>query len=190
MVTLDLTAGSHHIDSELPMKIPRIVLFLAAVVIGLGVGGGCRARKKEITELQRKEAALQASEAQFSLTLRNWAEAETALAKAVTLDPDNGSYWVTLGSMRMKLGKKDLARDAYKGALRAYELEASKEKTDASPSLQQVYVLALLGRVDDARALLDKTAKRFGDQRIVRVFIEEKQLDRLMADPKFKESAL
>lgn len=172
------------------MKLPRFALFLAAVVIGLVAVAGCRAKKKEITELQRKEAALQASEAQFSLTLRNWGEAETALAKAVALDPDNGSYWVTLGTMRMKLGKKDLARDAYKGALRAYELEGAIEKADASPWLQQVYVLALLGRVDDARALLDKTAKKFPDQRSVRVFVEEKQLDRLMADPKFKESAL
>jgi tetratricopeptide (TPR) repeat protein len=169
------------------MKFARLVILVA---VALAVAGGCGRKKKEITELQRKEAALQASEAEFSMTMKRWDEAEAALAKATTLAPDTGQYWVSLGSMRMKQGKRDAAREAYKGALQAFEDTAAKEKTDAGAWLQQVYVLALLGRVDDARARLEKAAKQFPDQRNVRLFVESKQIDKMLADPKFKENAL
>lgn len=168
----------------------RIMILLAATALAVGFGAGCPAKKKEITELQRKEAALRASEAQFSLTMRNWAEAEAALAQAVGLDPDNGSYWISLGSMRMKLGRRAAAKEAYQGALRAFEAQAAKDKADSGPWLQQVYALLLLGRTADARSVLHKAEKQFPNQRNVRIFIEDKQLDRMLADPKFKDNAL
>ena len=124
------------------------------------------------------------------MSLRNWAEAEAALTKGVSLCPDTGAYWVSLGSMRMKLGKRDGAKAAYKSALRAFETQAEKNKADAGAWLQQVYVLALLGRTEDARTLLDKAGKRFPEQRNVRLFIEGKQFDGMLADPKFKDNAL
>jgi tetratricopeptide (TPR) repeat protein len=172
------------------MKSLRIVLLTTALAVTVGVVAGCRAKKKEITELQRKEAAHLASEAQFAITMRNWAEAEAGLTKAVAACPDVGAYWVSLGSIRVKLGKKDAAKDAYKGALAAYEIEAEKDKTDPGPWLQQVYVLALMGRQNDARALLDKAAKRFPEHRAVKRFIETKEFDRMLTDQKFKDNAL
>lgn len=164
-------------------------LILVAVA-ALAFGAGCRAKKKEITELQRKEAALLASEAQFAMSLRNYAEAEAALTKAVEKVPDTGGYWVNLGAMRVRLGKRSEAKAAYQGALKAFASEAEENKNDPEPWLQQVYVLALLGRVDDGRAMLDKTVKRFPENRNVKLFIEGKQLDQILADPKFKEMAL
>ena len=50
--------------------------------------------------------------------------------------------------------------------------------------------LALLGRTDEARALLDKVAKQFPDNRSVRGVVQEKQFDRMIEDPNFKQVAL
>jgi tetratricopeptide (TPR) repeat protein len=170
------------------MKITRISMVVSAVA--LMFGGGCGARQQEITELQRKEAAHLASEAEFAMTLRDYARAESVLTKVVKLCPDTGAYWVSLGSARMRLGNRGRAKEGYEGALRAYEAEARRDKTDVEPWLGQVTVLALLGRVDDGRALLDKIAKQFPGNRTLRAFIERKQLDQMLGDPKFKEIAL
>lgn len=157
-----------------------------AVLLFLGVGCG---KKPEITSLQRKEAASLLSEAQFALTLRDLPRAEGLLAKATAVCPDMGDSWVSLGSVRMKLGQRDAAKSAYKQALAVFEEAAAKNKADAEPVLQQVTVLALLGRVGEARALAEKLPARFPTNRNVRMYVEGKNLERLLADPKFKEVA-
>ncbi|HVS53378.1 MAG TPA: tetratricopeptide repeat protein [Opitutaceae bacterium] len=164
------------------------LLFLAALV--LATGSGCGAKKKEIASLDRKKAAAAVSEAEFALTVREYQRAEGLYAQAAALCPDTGDYWVSLGSTRMKLGQRDGAKSAYKSALAAYEDAARQDKTDPAPVIQQMTVLALLGRADDARSLLEKLPARFPDNRQVKNFVEAKQLDRLLADPRFKEVAL
>jgi tetratricopeptide (TPR) repeat protein len=160
------------------------------VLVACSVVNGCKPGGKKITDLQRKEAAHLDSEAQFAVTMRQWERAEGLYAKAAELCPDTGLYWLSLGVSRMQLGKRDAAKEAYKGALKAFQHEVSLEKTDIQPWLKQVEVLALLGRVDDARALLEKAAKQFPNDRAVRSFIENKALDRMLADPTFKQNAL
>lgn len=169
------------------MKLTRIFLMAATI---LALASGCGVKKKEITSLQRKEAANLVSEAQFAVTLRDYARAEGVLAKAAELCPDTAEYWISLGSARMRLGQRDAAKKAYQSGLAAYEQEAAEKKTDPQPVLQQVTVLALLGRVDEARALLEKIPARFPDNRTIRAAVEGKMLDRMLADPKFKEVAL
>lgn len=170
---------------------PTRLLVVWAAIAALFVAAGCGGvKKKEITDLQRKEAAHLASEAQFAMNLRDWARAESLLTNVVEIVPDTGPYWVSLGAMRMKLGNRDGARAAYRGALDAFEAEADEDKTDPEPWLQRVYVLALLGETDDGRSLLEKTAKQFPDHRNVRAFVDGKQFDAMLSDPKFKEMAL
>lgn len=165
-----------------------VILFL----LGLGLlAGGCSPKSKEISSLQRKEAATLVSEAEFALQLKDYARAEGLLAKAVELCPDTGKYGVDLGSVRVRLGKKDGAKAAYQVALKAYEDEAKlPETTEAGPMLRQVYVLALLGRVEDARSVLAKAQKKYPESRQVRAFVEGKQIDKMIADPSFKLIAL
>ena len=165
-------------------------LFFLAVVLVLGAAA-CKPKVKtsEITSLQRKEAATLVSEAEFAMQIRDLPRAEGLFAKATALCPDDGKYWVDLGSLRVRLGNKDAARAAYKSALAAYETLAADGK-DSQPWLQQVYVLALLGRTDDARAMLERAQKKFPDDRDVRAFVENKQLDQMIAHPRFKEIAL
>ena len=167
------------------------VFFSLAVVVLCGTPG-CSPKSKEITSLQRKEAATLDSEAQFALQLKDLARAEGLIAKAADLCPDTGKYWVDLGSIRVRLGKKDAARTAYQGALKAYEGAAANAGAapDPGPWLQQVYVLALLGRVDDARSVLARAQKKFPESRAVRSFVEGKQIDQMIADPSFKLIAL
>ncbi len=175
-----------------PLRQPwRAVTGLLALGLALGAMG-CGAKKKEITELQRKEADFLVADANFAMNMRDWARAESGLTKATGLVPDNGVYWTSLGSMRVRLGNKSGAKQAYLGALKAYENAAAADKTkaDVEPWLKQVYVLALLGRVEEGRALLGKIGGRFPGNRNVRVFIEGKQFDTMIADPLFKQAAL
>ena len=140
--------------------------------------------------MERKQAANFVSEAQFATTLRDFSRAEGLYVQATTLCPDTAPYWMSLAAVRLRLGQRDGARDAYSHALKAFEQAAAENKTDSEPALQQVYVLALMGRVDDARTLLGKLPDRFPNDRGVRNFVEDKRLDRLIADPQFKQLAL
>lgn len=165
-----------------------VSIILAA--LALLVSGGCGPGSKEITSLQRKEAASLVSEAQFALQLKDFARAEGLLAKATALCPDTGKYWVDLGSIRVRLKQKDAARVAYKSGLLAYEVAATKDASDPGAVLQKIYVLSLLGQIDEARAELMQASKRFPENRAVKSFSEGKQLDKMLADLRFKEIAL
>lgn len=167
------------------MKLLRPCVIFALVVFA---AAGC-GKKKEITSLDRKQAANLVAEAQFAVSIRDYARAEGLLGQAAALCPDTGSYWLVLGSTRVRLGKRGDARRAYQEALGAFEDAAAKDKNDAQAALQQVYVLALLGRQDDARKLLAKLPDRYPNDRNVRAFVEGR-LDRIVSDPQFKEIAL
>ena len=168
----------------------RHVIF--GVALGLLVAGGCKPKGKDIPTLTRKEAATLVGDADFAVTLRDLAKAEGLYAKAVELCPDTGEYWLSLGTTRARLKQRDGAKKAYQGALAAFEAVAKDPKNakDSGPALQQVYVLALLGRVDDARALVEKTKKAFPGDINVRKFVEGRQLDAMLASPMFKEVGL
>lgn len=159
---------------------PRLLLgAMAALALA-----GCRAR--EITSLQRKEAASVASEAEFAVTIRDWKRAEGLYARAIDLCPDAGDIWLNLGIARMHLVDHPGARSAYKGALRAYEDAMDREPANSEVVLRRAYVLVLLGRADEARGVVDRARSKHPDDRRLRVFVENKDLDRMVADPRLK----
>ena len=158
-------------------------------LVALLAFAGCKPHR-EITSLQRKEAATLASEAQFAMSLRDFSRTEGLLTKAVALCTDTGDFWVDLAAVRMRQGNRDGAKNAYRSALSAYE-EAYKQGSENTEAiLQQVFVLASLGRVDDARALLEKARKQHPDDRTIQDFVRARQLDSMLVDPHFKETAL
>jgi tetratricopeptide (TPR) repeat protein len=167
----------------------RVAGWILLVMI-VATAPGCGAKKKEITTLDRNRAANVASEAQFALSLRDFARAEPLLAEAAEICPDTGDYWMMLGQTRMRLNQRDGARSAYRRALDAFKQDADANKTDPQPLLQQVTALALLGRVDEARQLLESLPARFPDNRAVRSHLDNKVFDRMLADSSFKELAL
>ena len=166
------------------------VIPLVLTVLALLVTAGCKPKPKDISPLQRKEAANFVSEAQFALTLRDYARAEPLFEKAAKLCPDSGDYWVNLGVTRRRLGNKSGAKAAYESARSAYRDAYEIDAKQVESYLQEVYVLALLGKPDDARKLLETAQKKNPDNRVIRNFIEVKQLDRIVADAGFKEIAL
>ena len=164
----------------------RFLSLLLLVAIGFTAGCG----RKEITALQRKEAANLVSEAQFALTLRDYARAEPLLAKATSLSPDAPELWQSLGAVRRKLGNKGGAKDAYSQMFDAAKDQYKADATKTDALFQQIYALALLGRADDARAALAKAQKNHPDDRAINAFADSKQLDRILEDPAFKELAI
>lgn len=163
--------------------------FLLLVVLVAGCVTGC-SRHKEVTSHQRKEAASLVSEAEFAVTLRDYARAEGLLAQAVAICPDTPEYWLNLGVMRRRLDNRAGAKDAYEQMLDLSRDIYRRDPMNADALLQQVYVLALLGRLDDARAALEKAQKNHPSDRNVRAFVESRQLDHTLEDPAFKAIAL
>src|SRR5262245_57105137 len=141
----------------------RFAFVLGAIALVFTAACG---RQKEITTLQRKEAANLASEAQFAMSLRDLPRTEGLLKKAAELCPDSGEYWVNLGSVRMHMKDRSGAKTAYKSALSAYQAAYKKDSKDKDLLLRQVYVLALLGDVKEARSVLDDAQKKNPDDRL------------------------
>lgn len=169
------------------MKLPRSLVW-ALLGVAAALLGACG--RPQVTTLQRKEAAHLASEAQFAVTLRDYARAEPLLAKAVAICPDTPEYWLTLGTVRRRMDNRSGAKSAYERALDTSRDAYDRDPKNSEPLLQQVYVLALLGRMDDARDALAKAQKKHPDDRTVRAFVESRQLEHLADDPSFKELAL
>ena len=155
----------------------RLALVLAAVV----VLAGCRAR--QITSLERKEAANVISEAQFAVTMKDWARAEGLYAHASELCPDEGETWVGLGVARMRLNNREGAKSAYKSAVSAYRDAIKAKPTDTTPVVRCASVLVILGRAEEARSLVDKAYAANPNDRYLRNFVEMKGMDRIIADP-------
>jgi Flp pilus assembly protein TadD len=163
-----------------------VTTFRLALVLAAGMLlAGCRA--KEITEIDRAEAANAVSEAEFAVTMKDWVRAESQYAKAVGICPDQGETWVGLGVVRMRLHNSDGAKSAYKSALSAYSDAMDKDPKDTLPVIRSASILVILGRVDDARTLVDKAYAKNPEDRRLRNFIEVKGLDRIAADPGLKE---
>jgi len=161
------------------------------LLLGLAVvfSPGC-ARKQEITSLQRKQAANLVSEAQFAMTLREYARAEGLYAQATALCPDTPEYLLSLGAARRRLGNRDGAKAAYEQMLDLAKDHYKHDSKDPQPLLQQVYVLALLGRMDDARAAQERAQKNHPNDPNVRAFIGNRELERMPDSPGFKDVAL
>ena len=169
--------------SGMKISLRRVSLILLGLWAALMTGCG----RKEITSLQRKEGASLVSEANFAVSLRDYARAEGLFAQAVAACPDTTDYWVGLGTVRRKQDNRAGARTAFEEALKASRATAKREATNGQLRLQQVYIQALLGRVDDARETLSQAQKDLPDSRDIRSFVERNELDRILADPGFKD---
>lgn len=163
----------------------RVVLVILSFL--LAIASGC-SKKTEVTSLQRKEAATLVSEAEFAITIRDYPRAENLMRQAAELCPDNGSYLLGLGNLCRQNGKKAEAKTAFVSALEAYE-DAYKTEPAGALLMRQMYVHALLGQGDEARAVLKKARSKHPKDAEVSGF-DEKALESMLADPGFKALAL
>lgn len=149
--TSRLPAAKLPANAMLPLT-PRLSLALLLVLTFTITA--CSKKAPEISSLQRKEAASLVSEAEFALALRDRARAEELLTKATALCPDDGAYWLDLGSVRRGLENKDGARQAYTAAAKAYAAAYKADRMDLQSLLQQIYTEALLGNTKTVQKLL------------------------------------
>jgi tetratricopeptide (TPR) repeat protein len=161
--------------------ISRLVLVSAAAL----ALAGCHPR--EITSLQRKEAANVLSEAQFAVTMRDWKRAEGLYARAADLCPDAGDSWLNLGIARIHLENRAGARVAYKCALSAYEADCDRDPANSQAVLRRAYVLVVLGRIGEARSAVDKARLKYPEDWRLRNFAQGRGVDGLVSDPKLRE---
>lgn len=164
-----------------------LVLFASFAVLAVG---GCKPKAADISPLHRKQAASLVSEAQFAMTMRDHARAEPLFAEAAKLCPDDGGYWLGLGVTRRRLGNLSGAKNAYEKARSAYGDAYALDPNQTDALLQEMYVLALLGRPDDATKRLEKAQKKDPTNARLRMLAEEKQIEKLLVEPTFKEIAL
>ncbi|HZZ19226.1 MAG TPA: tetratricopeptide repeat protein [Opitutaceae bacterium] len=161
----------------------RARLALAAAAI-LAIAG-CRA--KQVTTEERNQALLDASDADFAVTIHDMPRAEGMFAKAVELCPDEGDVWLKLAVVRMQLKNPDGARQAYKSALSAFKDASKAHPADSSLILRRAYILVILGRGDEGRRLVEDAAAKAPDDHRLQAFIQAKGLDKMLADPSVKQ---
>jgi len=147
--------------------------WIAAILTVAVVVSGCGPAGKIPTERERRQAAQLASEAQFAVTLKDWPRAEKLYVQAAAAHPD-GAYYLGLGAVRVRQGNRSGAKDAYEAAIKSCEFDARQNPKDPEPWIRHAYVLAMLGRVEEGRALLGKAEKRFPDNRRMRSFLESR----------------
>ena len=158
---------------------------LVALILAFGA---CKPKDVEVSSVARAQAAHLASEAQMQNKLRDYAEAEKSLARAVELDPNEPAYWSGLGLNRVMLGDKSGAKKAYKRELELCEKAAKKDPKDIDLQLTPLRPLVLLGRADDARKLLEKVGRDHADNAALRQLIESKPIDKMLANPAIQQA--
>ena len=150
---------------------------------------GCSREPKEVTPAAKAEAASLISEAQFAMQIREFSRAEELIDRALKLRDDMPEYWVSLGMARRRQDNKSGARKAYEHAL---ELHTERYKKDKTPEelVQQSFVLALLGKQDDALKLLEKGIKDHPDSAMLKKMADPRGLPRTFQSTDFKALAL
>ena len=163
------------------MKRTALLLLCAAAVLP----GGCKDKPKVVSAEDKLKAENFVSEAQFSMQIREYARAEELFQKAIAVRGDYPEYWVALGMARRDQDNTGGARKAYKKALDLFEDRYDRDKNDEDLG-QEAWVLALLGRTDDAVALLNKSLKKHPDSAYLRKMADPNGLPHTFQTDDFK----
>ncbi|HEY1794125.1 MAG TPA: tetratricopeptide repeat protein [Opitutaceae bacterium] len=165
------------------MRTRRAGLFLAAAAV---LASGCH-KNRVVTAHDREEAANLVSDAEFAVTIKDFPRAEDSYRKAAGFTPDDGEIWIRLGIVRLDLHDISGARKAYKRAVSAFQDDFGKDHTRRVSAMRAAMVLVLLGRPDEARAYAAKCADQAPGDQDLRRFVDQKGVDRILADPEMKK---
>jgi tetratricopeptide (TPR) repeat protein len=159
-----------------------LALFTCAVLV---LSAGCSKKSMEVSAAVKAEAASLASEGQFAMQIREYSRAEELFRRALKLRDDVPEYWVSLGMALRRQDKKEGARKAYKEAL---GLHAARYKEGNEPEQlsQQAFVLALLGRAEEALKLLQQGLKDHPESPVMKKMADPRGLPRTFQSEDFK----
>jgi tetratricopeptide (TPR) repeat protein len=154
--------------------------------------------KKEVSADDWKQAAQAAGDAAWAnyqagaagdaeKALAHYAAAEKALTRATTLNPGNADYWFDLAIARARIKDKSGAKTAFKSVISVCKDAFAKDPQNPTWLIKQIRPLIMLGRADDARALLDKAVKQFPTDAQVLQFKNQDIIGTLLKDPQLKD---
>lgn len=178
-------------DMENPATQRLPLLFFLPLVLGMSglLTTGCRPQPPpEISATTKAEAAALVSEAQFALQIREYARAEELMRRTLKLRDDLPEYWVTLGMAAKQAGHASEARPAYEKALTIHRQRYQETKRPEELG-QEAWVLALLGRREEALQVLATGRKAHPDNEALRKLADPRGLARTFDTPEFKAMA-
>lgn len=161
-------------------------LFVILACVGALVGAGCSKKSEEVPAAVSAEAASLLSEAQFAMQIREFSRAEELIQRALKLREDLPEYWVSLGMARRRQDNTSGARKAYERALEMHRDRYDENKKPEELS-QQAFVLALLGKTEDALKLLAKGLEDHPDSAVMKKMADPRGLPRTFKTAEFKE---
>lgn len=171
-------------------RIARRSLLIVSLVLAGSLVVGCSDKPKEISSIEQNKAKLLVDEAQFALQLRDFKRAEGLVQQAVKIHDGMPEYHVMLGIISKRLNKPAEAKKAYERGLALHEY-LYKSKKEPKDLVQQAWVLALLGRTDDALKTLNKAKELHPkDDYVAEMTDPEVGLARTFKDAGFKELTL
>ncbi len=122
-------------------------------------------RGKVSTLSTNSSAQRSADQSALAFNAGDFALARTNAARATELDSYFAEAWVALGMASVRLGDMDQAKAAYEHALAVHQARHRSDPADSNQVFQQIYVLSLLGRSDEAQALLTQALTEYPDDK-------------------------
>lgn len=139
------------------------LLFIVIVTVPLVLVGCSRQNPVTAQELCNK--------ASFAMQEDDHASAASLLRQATELKPDFAEAWVGLGMALVQMNQIAKARSAYECAL-ALHSERYKHTQSTNELQQQAFVLLLLGKPDEAEALLVNGRQTHPNATILQTFAD------------------
>lgn len=153
--------------------------FSIVVVLSVLCVAGCANR----APLANDRAQNLADRAAQAFLDEEYKKARSLSEEAVRLRPDFAEAWVLHGKSCVLEGDAASARESYERALRLHAQRYRMNSDDTSQLVQQVYILLLLGRDAEARALLAQGLEAHpADERLT---LLSSGMDNLLADGEF-----
>ena len=95
-----------------------------------------------------------AGEGAAAFNATNYSKAQTLSLAATRIDPQFAEAWVGYGMASVRLGQSDQARQGYERALSIYQARHRQNPSDVNQLVQQIFLMALLDRPDEAEKML------------------------------------
>jgi Flp pilus assembly protein TadD len=142
---------------ERAMKIAPLILLLTFVLFT-----SCTQPSRSSASTDSKALA---ADSVVALNTQDYTKAQKLAAEATRLDPEFAEAWVGYGMASVKLGQTDRARKAYERALSLHQARLHQNPSDSDQVFQQIFLLALLGRSDEAESLLRRAHSDYPSDR-------------------------
>jgi len=102
-----------------------------------------------------------------------YSQALKLVIQATDLKPDFAEAWVFKGMTEVKLGLPEDARKSYEWALKEHKNRFETSSDSPHEALQQIHVLALLGREHEAQQLSNQIREQFPSSQEVKLISVE-----------------